>query len=183
MVLVFLLILSIVPIYFEHGCSSTLINHIIVDDVDVVKYTNVLPCSTISDHDAPYAILNVRKPRFEPRFKYIRDERSFDKSLFIEDVSSLPFSLVYTFTDPEDKLETLNTLLLECIERHAPLKTVKVTRPPAPWMNDETIRNLQADTHQLRYGAHKNNDDLLWDQFRQETNFKIQNTNGQEKVL
>ena len=28
--------------------SSTLIDHIIVDDVDVVKYTNVLPCSTMA---------------------------------------------------------------------------------------------------------------------------------------
>ena len=44
---------------------------------------------------------------------------------------------------------------------------LKVICPPAPWLNDESIRNLQVETHQLGNNAHKNNDDLLWDQFRQ----------------
>ena len=37
----------------------TLIDHIIVSHKDLVKHTDVLPCSTINDHDGPYALLNV----------------------------------------------------------------------------------------------------------------------------
>ena len=55
----------------------------------MIKYAHVSPCSTISDHVTPYAILNVRQPRYEPKFQYVRDRRSFDKSLFLEDASSL----------------------------------------------------------------------------------------------
>ena len=32
--------------------------------------------------------------------------------------------------DPEDKLDIFNALVIECIDRHAPLKRIKCTRPP-----------------------------------------------------
>ena len=32
----------------------------------------------------------------------------------------------------EDKLDIFNTLVTEYIDRHAPLKRLKCTRPPAP---------------------------------------------------
>ena len=52
----------------------------------------------------------------------LRDQRSFGKSLFLEYASSLTNSTVLIFNDLEDKLETFNSMLLECIERHAPLQ-------------------------------------------------------------
>ena len=55
--------------------TATLIDHIIVSDESLVQYTDVLPCELVSDHDAPYVVLNVRKPPFQPRFKYIRNEK------------------------------------------------------------------------------------------------------------
>ena len=38
--------------------SSTLIDHVISNVPVRVTYTSVLPCSTISDHDAPYVYMN-----------------------------------------------------------------------------------------------------------------------------
>jgi hypothetical protein len=49
--------------------SKTLIDHIISNLPNRVTHTCVLPCPTISDHDAPYACINVRITRFESRFK------------------------------------------------------------------------------------------------------------------
>ena len=49
--------------------SKTLIDHIISNIPNRVTHTGVLPCPTISDHDAPYACINVRITRFESRFK------------------------------------------------------------------------------------------------------------------
>ena len=40
--------------------------------------------------------------------------------------------MIYGIDDPDEKLEIFNDLLSECINNHAPLKRVKVTRPPAP---------------------------------------------------
>ena len=44
--------------------------------------------------------------------------------------------------DPEDKLDIFNNLVTECIDRHAPLKQIKCSRPPAPWLKGLDIQQL-----------------------------------------
>ena len=88
--------------------------------------------------DGLYACINARVPRFEPRYKFIRDTKSLDEQLFIDDFSKLPLYVTSFSDDLDEQLDSLNLLFTECLERHAPLRKVKVTRPPAPWM--ETYR-------------------------------------------
>ena len=64
----------------EH--SKTLIDHIVSNIPSCITYTNVLPTSIVSDHDAPYACINVRVPRFKPRYKYIRLKKALDIDSF-----------------------------------------------------------------------------------------------------
>ena len=68
--------------------------------------------------------------------------------------------------DPDQKLEILNSLITECIERHAQLKRTKITRPPAPWLNREDIRSLQAKRNTLRHMAHATKSSDLWQALR-----------------
>ena len=92
----------------------------------------MLPGSTISDHDAPYACIDIRVTRLAPRFKYIRNERHFNEESYVEDCANLPLSVVYVLEDPNEKLDVFNDHILQCIGRHAPLKRIKLARPPAP---------------------------------------------------
>ena len=105
-------------------------------------------------------------PRYEPRFKMIRYEKSLDSRDFIEDVNRIPFSLVYAVSDPNEKLSIFYSLLLEVIDRHAPYKRIKVTRPPAPWIRDPEIKKLQNLRNSSRFEAHKSHDSSIWDTFR-----------------
>ena len=101
-----------------------------------------------------------------PRYKYIRIEKNYQQAKYIEDVSSLPFSMIYGIEDPNKKLEIFNDLLSECINNHAPLKRVKVTRPPEPWLQNEAIRSLQSLRNDLRYEAHRSKSPDIWQKFR-----------------
>ncbi|CAB4037801.1 Hypothetical predicted protein, partial [Paramuricea clavata] len=129
--------------------------------------TGIIPAPTISDHDAVFACVNVCVRRFQPRYKWIRLERKFVTEEFLQDSANLPFSVIYGLESPDDMVNALNTLFSECIERHAPLKRIKLTRPPAPWMNANEIRKLQADRDRLRFEAHKTNSDDSWKAFRE----------------
>ena len=60
---------------------------------------NVLPRDEISDQDAPDVIADIRKRRFEPRYKYTRDEKPFNSKAFKESAATLPFCLVYAMND------------------------------------------------------------------------------------
>ena len=150
--------------------GKTLIDHIITNIPKRVIHEDVIACGHISDHDAPYTIINVRKERYEPRYKMIRNEKNFDREKFINDSEKLPLNLVYSFDDIDDKLHVLNTLVLDCINQHAPLKRVKLTRPPAPWMKELDIVNLQREFEIDRTMAHQFNSPADWDVYRRTRN-------------
>ena len=63
-------------------------------------------------------------------------------------------------------LDMFNHLLIGCIERHAPLKQIKVSRRPAPWIKDLEISKLKQSFHELRYMAHQSQKESVWDEFR-----------------
>ena len=79
----------------------------------------------------------------------------FDIGKFKEDFKLISFSIVYIFDEPEDQLFILNKLItLHCIEEHAPLRRVKFTRTPAPWMKELDTVPQQRDRYRLSFEAH-----------------------------
>ena len=74
---------------------------------------------------------------------------------FYKDCLSVPFSLLYSFNNPNDQLSIFNDLLSECLNRHAPFKRIKVTCPPCPWLQSNELRKLQSERNKLRVLAHK----------------------------
>ena len=49
----------------------------------------------------------ARTTRFVHRYKYIRIKKNYQQAKYIEDVSSLPFGIIYGIEDPNEKLEVL----------------------------------------------------------------------------
>ena len=76
---------------------------------------------------------------------------------YTSDFQQPPLSLVYSFDDPEDQVLIFDKLVVDCINSHALLRKVKLTRSVAPWMNDPKIANLQKDldTQRTIYCHHK----------------------------
>ena len=130
--------------------SETLLDHIITNLPRQVTHTDVIRGLMISDHDAQYACLNVRVNRFAPRYKYVRHEKNFDQNAFTKGFAELPLSVIYSSDDPDEQLEMLSKLFCKCIDRHAPLKRTRVSRPSAPWLKELNIKQLQRDCQLLR---------------------------------
>ena len=53
--------------------------------------------------------------------------KHFNIKDYVDDFKTLPLVLVYSFEYPNEQLDTLSNLILECIERHAPLVKTKFT--------------------------------------------------------
>lgn len=77
-----------------------------------------------------------------------------------------PLAVIYYSDDPDEQLETLNTLVSECLERDGPLRKVRVTRPPAPWMKDPLIKEFQKKRDSARFTAHQTSTDAAWHECR-----------------
>ena len=88
--------------------SKTLIDHLITSTGTKLIATDVVMCNEISDHDAPFCIFKIKKPRFEPRYKFIRDERTFIMNDFINDFRTLPLNVIYALDDVSEKVSIVN---------------------------------------------------------------------------
>ena len=143
--------------------DRTLIDHISTNLPEKVIHQNVIKTDEISDHDLGYIIMNIRKQRFEPRYKVIRDEKRFSMNDYVNDFSHLPFNIVYAVDDPNDQVSMLQHLISDCLSRHAPLKRIKFTRPTAPWMQEPSIsnsKNTLEEARKTKFRDHKEYVDL-----------------------
>ena len=146
--------------------NTSLIDHFITSTPEKIKLYDVLPCCEISDHDGRYIGINARMEQYQPRFKYIRDISKLVLEDLKADFQKLPFSTVYAMEDPEDKLDIFNSLVTECIDRHAPIKRIKCTRPPAPWLKSLDIQQLISERNRKRYLAHLTQKTSVWTAYR-----------------
>ena len=122
--------------------AKTLIDHVISTIPNGVIYHDILHTEEMSDHDALYVIFNVKKKKYQPRYKFIRNEKTLDLNSYISDFQQLPLNLVSSFDEPENQVSIFNKLVVDCIHFRAPLRKVKLTRPITLWMNDPKIANL-----------------------------------------
>ena len=106
-------------------------------------HNDVIYTDEISYHDTPFVILNIKKERYEPRYKYIRDERKVDMNQYVNDCSKLPLKRKRRRNgrneETEDQISILNNPFSDCSDSHAPILRRKLTCPIAPWMKDPTI--------------------------------------------
>ena len=83
-----------------------------------------------------------------------------------KDFKTQPSAASFGVSDPDEKLEILSSLIKECMDRHAPLKLMKVTRPPAPWLKDPAIAELKEQRDRLQSAARvSNNNKETWEKF------------------
>ena len=59
-----------------------------------------------------YAIIKIPTASFQTRYKYIRNMKNFNTKEYYTVFSTLPFSTVYSFDNPDDQLAMLNKLIL-----------------------------------------------------------------------
>ena len=69
--------------------------HYYVNNIPANKilYSDILPCPTISDHDATYIVANMSVNKFETRYKHIRNLKNFELEKNVQDFKALPILL------------------------------------------------------------------------------------------
>ena len=100
--------------------SRTQIDHTVTNYPKRISYTGIIPTAILSDHDAISACVNLQVPRFKTHYNYICQEKDLDEHALKEDFSSLPLHMIYSLECPDDMLDTINTLIKECIDCHIP---------------------------------------------------------------
>ena len=116
--------------------TESLIDVILTTNTDIVSLSDVLTCS-VSDHHLVHLVLTLKTPRLEPSYVTIRSYANYNAKQFSEDLSLVPFHKISMFDDFDDQVETFNALFTDILDDQAPLKRVKITSRPNPFISVE----------------------------------------------
>ena len=81
----------------------------------------------------------------------------------------MPWCILDVFDHPNDKVEVFNTLLLNVLNQHAPLKTVRIKKKPATWITT-SIRKEMDVCNKLLIVFKKNRLTESWEAFKIQRN-------------
>ena len=138
--------MTLLPLEATHHTqhSETLLDLIATSNPDRILTHGQLPAPGISAHDIIFIAYSLQCPKLTRKTITYRDIKRIDSATLLEDAIQMPWNTVWSLHSIDEKVEALNDLILQLYDRHAPLKTKLVKRPPAPWMTD-TVRKFMTE--------------------------------------
>ena len=144
--------------------SSSLIDLVIsTDSLQLLKSGSIH--NTISDHSLIYCIAPWKTPVPPTTYKIARSYRNFDIEKFKSDIKAANLDLTANTDDVNQAVVNWNKTYLEVLNKHAPLRAVKIKRQPKPWFND-TIQQAINHRNNLHKAAIATKDGETWERFK-----------------
>ncbi|XP_024868283.1 uncharacterized protein LOC112452356 [Temnothorax curvispinosus] len=145
--------------------SSTWLDLCIIDDADKLISYGQQDVNFLSAHDMVYIEYGFKISCFQERSVKVRDFRSFDSERFLEELGTCDWSALFDVNDVNEKVGILNEYLLECFNRHAPIRRISPKHLPAPWLTSD-IRDQMRERDRARRRWRRNRTDANYDEFR-----------------
>nr|CAH7748115.1 unnamed protein product [Callosobruchus chinensis] len=123
--------------------SQTLIDVVMATTNAGITIAGTFDINGISDHLAVLFKICVPKIRTNIRFKTYRDYQHFDNVLFMEDLQRVNWDSIFLLDNGNDMLSFFNLNVVSVFDRHAPLRRVRLTKPPAPWLTQHAANDCR----------------------------------------
>ncbi|CAB3977046.1 Hypothetical predicted protein [Paramuricea clavata] len=164
--------------------SQTLVDVIFVSSPRLVVNSGVIE-TCISDHFPVYVSLKLKTDKSPPNYITTRSYNKYDPDLFAIDLASNCDRLVSIFRmdNVDEKLTIFNEIFLNTLDKHAPVKTIKVRGKSCPFITPE-IKASMIKRDQLHSLFRKTRDHYDWLNFREARNFtKTALVNAQKEYV
>ena len=109
--------------------------------------------------------LKLKAPKLRCTYITVRSYKNYTHAKFIEDLGSVPFHIANIFDDLYDHVYAFNSLFLDVLNDHVPIKRVKIKSRPNPFITPE-IRQLMRTRDNWHKRAIKTKDQLHWNTYR-----------------
>ena len=119
----------------------------------------------ISDHYLIFTVLKLKLPKLRPALINVRSYKHYDRNMFLEDIAQEQWENISLVDDVNGQLNHFNRNFLRILDRHAPVKTIKVRYRHSPFVNDE-IKELMKKRDHLHRVARQTKNICDWNSFR-----------------
>ena len=148
--------------------SRTLLDVIMISCPLIVKDSGVVDMG-ISDHSMVFCILKLETIKPHPTHIHARSLKHYDPNQFVLDLSRLPFDMIFSVEDVEDKLHLFNQLFISTLNNHAPVKHITIKGRPRSFINKDIKLLMNRRDKMLKvFRATNNMDD--WVKYKNLTN-------------
>ena len=122
-----------------------------VSNPELVKTSDVIDL-TISNHFLVFAVLNLKQPKASPSYIITRSFKNYSSEKFANDISTIPWDVLDLLPTVDEKLDAFNDLFLTCLDKHAPVKKIRIKHKACPFMTDD-IKQLIITRNSLHRSA------------------------------
>ncbi|KAL4702635.1 hypothetical protein ACJJTC_003336 [Scirpophaga incertulas] len=138
-------LLPLDPTHHNVSSHDTWIDHIITSSPDHVIDHGQLSASGFSRHDLLFISYKVKPPKVPAKLIRMRNLARINVEQLKLDARSIDWSPLHTAATVDDMISTLNSEVLKLFNHHAPVVDVRVKRPPAPRITDDSCTDSPID--------------------------------------
>ena len=121
--------------------------------------------SSISDYNLVEITLRIHCPLIHCKDVTTRSYSGYAPNSFCEDLSLVPWHMKYFFDDIASEVKTLNSLFLDVLDQHAPIKRIKIKSRSNPFVTPE-IKQRMKTRNRWHKKAIQTYDKLRWNGYR-----------------
>ena len=156
--------------------SRSLLDVIEISCPSIVKDSGVVDIG-ISDHSMVFCILKLKTVKPHPTHIHARSLKHYDPNRFVMDLSQLPFDMIFSAEDVEDKLHLFNQLFISTLNNHAPVKHITIKGRPRPFINKDIKLLMNRRDKMLKvFRATNNTEDWVkYKNLRNSVKFNLRN--------
>ena len=126
----------------------------------------------ISDHSLAFCELPLAPVASNQKIYTFRCYKYWNEQAFCDSMSQVQWADVYRIRDIDNKIKFLTDNILKIFDIHAPVRTVRLSRPPAPWLTDAVKKILKTrDEALLKYKRNKSVEN--WSTYKNLRNFAL----------
>ena len=149
--------------------SSTLIDLCLTNMPTNTFKSGVIHLS-ISDHSLTYTIRKAHYTPQGPRIINTRSMKNFNREAFLNELEQKEWDTIYYSQDPNEMWHIWKNMLMESIDKHAPLRSRRTRNRKSPWITNE-LRHRMFHRDYLKKKAISSRDPQIWYQYRQTKNY------------
>ena len=148
--------------------SSTLIDLCVTNTATKTINSEVFHLA-ISDHSLIYMTYKTKYERIGKRIIEIRSMKKFTKEQCLWDLEQQNWNDIKLSSDPNIMWSKWKSLLMECIDRHDPLKHKRVGNKRSQWITSQLQREMRKRDC-LKQKAIREDNYQIWEQFKHARN-------------
>lgn len=150
--------------------SATLLDPIFISDMELFCNSGTLNADIISDHRLVFCNLNITVKRSKQKMYTFRDFKNFEHESFMTDLNITPWQNILYLNNIDEKVNFLTENIIRLFDIHAPIRTVRINKPHAPWLTD-VIKHIMKVRDRAFDKYKKSRTQANWENYKELRNF------------